>query len=152
MSGKNSPTRREFLMSAGLGTTVILFDRKHQQYINAFNPGLRLWYRNPAPDWNEALPLGNGRIGAMLFGGIETEHLQLNENTLYSEEPGHRDLKLDLTKDYDRVQAMLQNRQYAEASDFITKNWLGRGQPCYQPLGDLYLYIDEGGGDLELYP
>lgn len=145
MSGRNSLTRRDFLMSAGLGTTGILFDRKHQQYINAFNPGLRLWYRNPAPDWNEALPLGNGRIGAMVFGGVDTEHLQLNENTLYSEEPGHRDLKLDLTKDYDRVQAMLRDRQYAEASDFITKNWLGRGQPCYQPLGDLHLYFDEGG-------
>jgi alpha-L-fucosidase 2 len=46
-----------------------------------------LWYDEPAANWNEALPLGNGRMGAMVFGGIDEEHLQLNENTLYSGEP-----------------------------------------------------------------
>jgi alpha-L-fucosidase 2 len=43
----------------------------------------RLWYRQPATKWDEALPLGNGRIGAMLFGGTSEEHLQLNEGTLW---------------------------------------------------------------------
>jgi len=41
-----------------------------------------LWYNQPAANWNEALPIGNGRMGAMIFGGITDEHLQLNENTL----------------------------------------------------------------------
>ena len=40
---------------------------------------LRLWYRQPAREWTEALPIGTGRLGAMVFGGIETETLQLNE-------------------------------------------------------------------------
>ena len=48
---------------------------------------LLLWYNKPAANWNEALPIGNGRMGAMVFGGIVNEHLQLNDNTLYSGEP-----------------------------------------------------------------
>ncbi|MEX2260665.1 MAG: glycoside hydrolase family 95 protein [Bryobacteraceae bacterium] len=101
--------------------------------------GLRLWYRESASNWNEALPIGNGRLGAMIFGGAGREHLQLNENTLYSDEPGRRDLPLDVRPDFERVVAMLQRGEYAEAGDFITKNWGGRAQPCYQPLGDLHL-------------
>ena len=45
---------------------------------------LVLWYDAPAKDWTEALPVGNGRLGAMVFGGPETERLQLNEDTLWS--------------------------------------------------------------------
>ena len=45
-----------------------------------------LWYDKPATDWYEALPIGNGTLGAMVFGGIKTEQFQLNENTLYSGE------------------------------------------------------------------
>jgi len=48
---------------------------------------LELWYTQPAANWVQALPLGNGRMGAMVYGGITEEHIQLNENTLYSGEP-----------------------------------------------------------------
>ncbi|MGH9672750.1 MAG: glycoside hydrolase family 95 protein, partial [Bryobacteraceae bacterium] len=102
----------------------------------------RLWYRQPAADWNEALPIGNGRLGAMIFGGAAEELLQLNDNTLYSDEPGRRDLPLDVTRDFDRVIDMLRRGAYAEAGEHITKHWGGRAQPCYQPLGDLHLYFD----------
>ena len=47
-------------------------------------PPLTLWYRKPAQKWVEALPIGNGRLGAMVFGGVENERLQLNEDTLWS--------------------------------------------------------------------
>ena len=43
----------------------------------------RLWYRNPAKKWEEALPLGNGRLGAMIFGGIGRERIQVNEETMW---------------------------------------------------------------------
>src|SRR6218665_1896002 len=46
-----------------------------------------LWYRQPAQEWTEALPIGNGRIGAMVFGGIAEERLQLNEDTLWAGGP-----------------------------------------------------------------
>src|ERR1041385_8708061 len=51
-------------------------------------PGpLTLWYRRPATNWNEALPIGNGRLGGMIFGGIEGERIQLNEDTLWAGAP-----------------------------------------------------------------
>ena len=57
---------------------------------------IRLWYDTPAQNWNEALPIGNGRLGAMVFGGTDKEQLQLNENTLYSGEPSvtFKDIKV----------------------------------------------------------
>src|SRR5688572_13933515 len=48
---------------------------------------LRLWYAQPAVKWTDALPIGNGRIGAMVFGTVEKEHIQFNEETLWSGEP-----------------------------------------------------------------
>ena len=48
---------------------------------------LKLWYKQPAVKWTEALPVGNGRIGAMLFGGVENDRIQFNEETLWSGEP-----------------------------------------------------------------
>ncbi len=47
----------------------------------------RLWYRQPAGEWNEALPVGNGRLGAMVFGYPDHEKLQLNEETLWAGSP-----------------------------------------------------------------
>ena len=48
---------------------------------------LELWYDAPAREWTEALPIGNGRLGAMVFGGAERERLQLNEDTLWTGGP-----------------------------------------------------------------
>ncbi|MHC4104298.1 MAG: glycoside hydrolase N-terminal domain-containing protein, partial [Planctomycetota bacterium] len=48
---------------------------------------LKLWYRQPAQKWTEALPVGNGRLGAMVYGGTEHEQLQFNDDTLWTGEP-----------------------------------------------------------------
>jgi hypothetical protein len=48
---------------------------------------LKLWYKSPARYWEEALPIGNGRIGAMISGSVETDTLQLNEDTFWSGSP-----------------------------------------------------------------
>ena len=48
---------------------------------------LSLWYRKPAAQWVEALPVGNGRLGAMVFGGIRRERIQFNEHTVWTGEP-----------------------------------------------------------------
>ena len=53
----------------------------------AQNKNLVLWYNTPAKDWNEALPVGNGRLGAMIFGRPDTELIQLNEQTLWTGGP-----------------------------------------------------------------
>ncbi len=105
------------------------------------DPAYRLWYDKPAPDWNEALPIGNGRLGAMIFGGVGEEHLQLNDDTLTSSAAGADDLPLDVTKRFDEVEKLLRGREYAEAAEIISKNWTGRSWPCYQPLGDLHIAV-----------
>ncbi len=106
---------------------------------------LTIWFDRPAADWNEALPIGNGRLGAMVFGGVAAEHLQLNDNTLYSGEPGDRDLPLNVAKDLAQVRQRLHDGQYAEVHEWVTKNWLGRAQNCYEPLGHLRLEFPSGG-------
>lgn len=64
---------------------------------------IRLWYDAPAANWNEALPLGNGRLGAMVFGDPQKEHLQLNENTLYSGEPSTTFTDVRITPEMERA-------------------------------------------------
>ena len=100
---------------------------------------LTLWYDRPSEKWTDALPLGNGRLAAMVFGGIEREHLQLNEDTLVSGEPPADLRSLDLAKDFAHVTGLIQAGKNSEADTYITKHWLGRNQQCYQPLGDLWL-------------
>lgn len=104
-----------------------------------------LWYRQLAMDWNEALPLGNGRLGAMVFGGQSLERIQLNDDTLYSGEPGQRDLPLDVSADLGEVMRMVAAGRYAEAEERIRQRWLGRAQACYQPLGDLWIETHDTG-------
>lgn len=104
-----------------------------------------VWYDREAASWNEALPLGNGRLGAMVFGGVETEHLQLNEDTLYSGYPGSRDLPLDVQADLPKVLEKIRAGKYAEVEAFVTKNWLGAVPAVYQPLGDLYIDFEHAG-------
>ena len=50
----------------------------------------KLWYRQPAAKWEEALPIGNGRLGAMVFGGVQEERLQINEDTIWAGEKRDR--------------------------------------------------------------
>lgn len=102
-------------------------------------PGLTLWYDRPAQPWVEALPLGNGRLAAMGFGGVAQEKLSLNEDTLTSGEPPSDLRTIDLTKDLDHVTGLIRAGKNAEADAYVTRHWLGRNQPSYQPLGDLLL-------------
>ena len=94
--------------------------------------GATLWYAQPAERWEEALPLGNGRMGAMVFGGVEREHLQLNEDTLTSGEPPS-DLRTIRTQgDFQRVTAWLRAGHYLEAEEYINRHWL-QCWPCAIP-------------------
>ena len=99
---------------------------------------LVLWYDKPATDWYEALPIGNGTLGAMVYGGIVKEHLQLNENTLYSGEPG-RKVKLDFTKSLGKIRSLIKAGDLKSVNELIAREYLGRAQDCYQPFGDLVL-------------
>lgn len=107
---------------------------------------LTLWYDQPAANWNEALPVGNGHAGAMVFGGVDSEQLQLNENTLYSGEPSviYKDIKIT-PETFDKVVGMMKDEKYKEATDLVCKNWLGRLHQYYQPFADLHIENNKKG-------
>lgn len=106
------------------------------------NP-LRLWYSQPAAQWVEALPLGNGRLGAMVFGGVNQEHVQLNEDTLWAgaprdwNNPGARAVLL-------RVREALFRDDFEQANE-LCKQMQGPFTQPYLTLGDLYLNFDHEG-------
>lgn len=106
---------------------------------------LTLWYESPAANWNEALPVGNGHMGAMIFGDPREERLQLNENTLYSGEPGMQFTEYNIFKSFPEVVRAAQDGEYDKADALIRRDWLGRLHQCYQPLGDLFIRFPERG-------
>lgn len=97
-----------------------------------------LWYTAPAAQWAEALPVGNGRLGAMVFGGIETEHLQLNEETIYAGKAMDR-VNPGARANVPVVRKLLLAGKVREAEALADKTLLAipRRQPPYEPLGDL---------------
>src|SRR3954468_22832443 len=84
--GADGPTRRALLGSVSAAAAVPFLPRAWSATRRGKSP-LTLWYERPAAAWTEALPVGNGRIGAMIFGGIAQERLQLNEDTLWGGGP-----------------------------------------------------------------
>jgi len=110
---------------------------------------LKLWYRQPADGWVEALPVGNGRLGAMVFGGVSEEHLQLNEDTLWAGQPLDRDRK-GARPHIDRARELIFAGRVAEAETLVKSHVLAeRLVRSYQTLGDLWIKTehDEAAGD-----
>lgn len=104
-----------------------------------------LWYSQPAEEWTDALPIGNGRMGAMVYGGVEQEWLQLNEDTLWSGGPHCYD-NPEAYQHFALVRKLLKEGKYAEAEDLAQK-MLGQPihQAAYQPFGDLHLKFQYEG-------
>ena len=108
---------------------------------------LRLWYRQPAANWNEALPVGNGRLAAMVFGGVETERLQLNEDTVWAGERRDR-INPEGARNLPEVRRLLFAGKPKEAEALAERTVIAtpKRMPPYQPLGDLLLRFKGQGG------
>ncbi|MGQ9523463.1 MAG: glycoside hydrolase family 95 protein [Armatimonadota bacterium] len=108
--------------------------------------GLVLWYTRPASEWIEALPVGNGRLGAMVFGKPDGERIQLNENSLWD---GHKQdtTNPDALRYLPEVRRLLFEGKNREATELAEKYLMGRPAriKSYQSLGDLWL--DTGHGE-----
>ena len=96
--------------------------QKHPVPVDA---SLKLWYRQSAQKWTEALPIGNGRLGAMIFGGITEDHLQFNESTLWS--GGPRAYQRDGAVQYlTPIRQLLEEGQQEKAEDLAERHFMGR--------------------------
>lgn len=98
---------------------------------------LSLHYNKPAAEWTQALPIGNGSLGAMVFGGVAEERLQINEDTLWSGAP--RDWNNPRAKTFlPHVRKLIFDGEYAEA-DFWCKQLQGPFTEAYMPMGNVWL-------------
>ncbi|HPX43205.1 MAG TPA: glycoside hydrolase family 95 protein [Bacteroidales bacterium] len=104
------------------------------------NDKLKLWYEQPASSWVEALPIGNGRLGAMIYGGESTDHIQFNEETLWTGRP--HDYSHEGASEYlGTIRKLLWEGKQKEAEKLALEKFMSvpLHQEKYQPFGDLWL-------------
>jgi alpha-L-fucosidase 2 len=111
---------------------------------------LSLWYRQPAKQWVEALAVGNGRLGAMVFGGVAQERIQLNEDTLWAGGP-YDPANPDALEALPKVREWIFAGQYREANNLISQKMMAKPltQMPYQCVGDLLLQFPDANGVTE---
>jgi alpha-L-fucosidase 2 len=147
--GPTAPRPRIVLGNALAGILLLALAR-----IQADEPGftgeakppdgtMSLWYRRPAGEWLEALPLGNGRLGAMIYGGVLSERVPLNEATLWSGGPKDCD-NPQAQKTLPEIRRLIFAGKYAEAHQ-LGKKMMGPYTQTYLPMGDLRLEFDRPG-------
>ncbi|PIA27025.1 hypothetical protein AQUCO_08300007v1 [Aquilegia coerulea] len=102
---------------------------------------LKLRFSEPAKHWTDAAPIGNGRLGAMVWGGVATETLQLNEDTLWTGVPGNY-ANPDAAKALPQVRDLVDKGKYPEATEAAFK-LSGNPSDIYQPLGEIKLEFDD---------
>jgi alpha-L-fucosidase 2 len=116
---------------------------------------LTIWNAKPAKNWNEATPIGNGRLGAMIFGGVITERIQVNEDSLWSGAPQDADNPRALEA-LPEIRRMLFAGKYADGQKLANRALICKGPGSsrgkggrtaygsYETLGDLRLAFDHG--------
>jgi len=105
-----------------------------------FAAPLELWYRQPANVWVEALPVGNGHLGAMIFGGTAHERIQFNEQTVWAGEP-HDYAHHGASQYLEQIRQLLWAGKQAEAEGLALKQFMSVPirEKAYQAFGDLLL-------------
>ncbi|MCR8632746.1 glycosyl hydrolase family 95 catalytic domain-containing protein [Paenibacillus radicis (ex Xue et al. 2023)] len=113
----------------------------------------RLWYDRPAEQWTEALPVGNGKIGGMIYGGIHEERIGLNEESVWSGKP-HYDASPGMLQTINQVRNLLFDGNYRGAHELAEQSMKTPLNPhygSYQSLGDLYIKLDLPTGEVTDY-
>ena len=104
-----------------------------------------IWFDEPAGDWNEALPIGNGRMGAMIFGGVNQERLQLNEESVWCMKGTYQDRQGAAY--LPRIRELLFAGKYGEAEQLASQKLMDERLPtgtrAYQTLGDLHIHYSD---------
>ncbi len=103
----------------------------------------RLWYKQPAQLFEQSLVLGNGKLGATVFGGIQAETIYLNDATLWSGEPVNAAMNPDAYKALPALRDALRQQNYAQA-DQLNRQLQGKFSESFAPLGTLHLTFRHG--------
>ena len=127
-----------FLLSLSLFSLISCNPTNEKE--KQLNPSLSLWYDKPANSWTEALPIGNGRLGAMVYGGTEKEDIQFNEETLWTGQP-HDYTHKGAHEVFNKLRQLLWDGKQSEAHDLGNERFMSNpfGQLCYQPFGNIIL-------------
>lgn len=122
---------------------IPLYSCMESTKVDQVNSGVKLWYDKPAESWAEALPIGNGRLGAMVFGGIAIERIQLNEESLWAGSKINNN-NPKASKNLTKIQDLLLDEESNKALELAEKYLLGTPPRLrsYQTLGDLNLEYD----------
>ncbi|MCC9136121.1 glycoside hydrolase N-terminal domain-containing protein [Pontibacter silvestris] len=136
------PSVKQLLLSLLFIFLAFHINGQHNQQPSQHD--LNLWFSKPASEWNEALPVGNGRLGAMVFGGIASERFQLNEETVWTGKPADF-VNPEAREALPEVRALLFSGKYAEAQELAKEKMMGDKSvsSSYQTLGDLLLNFGE---------
>ena len=130
------PNRRDFLLGA-MATAALNRRLSVQQTANP-----PIWFDHPADRWLEALPVGNGRLGAMVFGGASRERLHLTESTLWSGAPTTHDVNPAARESLPTIRNFFFAGHYTEAEELCRKNLLGKETEFGTSLPMAYLDIE----------
>ena len=127
-----------FLLHSGL---IASAKSEEEQTVKPWSQKRKIWFDNSAHEWKVALPVGNGRLGAMVLGTYPKERIQLNEDTIWAKEPMLR--QPSSTKEaVDKVQELVNAGKYAEAHKLYETDIIIEDCPrigSYQTLGDLWI-------------
>ena len=110
---------------------------------------MRLWYDKPAQYFEESLPIGNGKLGALVYGGTDTCLIQLNDITLWTGKPVDKNMDAEAHQWIPEIRKALFNEDY-QLADSLQLHVQGPNSQFYQPLGTLYI-IDENEGAVSEY-
>ncbi|MCF0051822.1 glycoside hydrolase family 95 protein [Dyadobacter sp. LJ53] len=105
---------------------------------------LKLWYKQPSKQWEDALPVGNGSLAAMVYGGVESERIQFNEETLWTGEPRSYARK-GANQYLGQIRTLLNEGKQEEAEKLAAEQFMGvpLRQMAYQAFGDIYIDFPE---------
>jgi len=141
--------RRDFLLLPAVG---LLASRAAltQVSVGERPNDFKLWYRQPAANWNEALPIGCGRLAAMVFGGVALERIQLNEDTVWAGEKRDRS-NPEGAENVNEIRRLLFAGKPKQAEELADRTIIAipRRMPPYQPLGDLILAFSGHEGPID---
>ncbi len=132
---------------------IALFVANIQNIISQNSQSYKLWYEQPADEWMKSVPLGNGRIGAMVFGGVETETVALNEITMWSGQPDkfqERPVGKEVLKD---IRQLFFDGKYSEGNRVVSEFMAGvpHSFGSHVPAGDLKIKFQHPAGNVSGY-